>query len=168
MSFDLFLSAFRNGNSVPANREAALEVIRRHHLHPVDDRCGVKFADGSSADFHHEGLTDVHRAFEGGMLAIRQLSLPVATFVFELAAAAGYVIIPAMEPMCVLIPEAGQSRHLPRDLEDCKHIPVRRGEDVMAAIASGYKDWKEYHRTMFMQYQTATNAKSVPDRALLG
>ncbi len=64
---------------------------------------------------------------------------------FRVLALSGCVIVPAMEPACVLLPRDDLAAHLPADLTDGREqINVGSGPEVLAALRGGYESWKAY------------------------
>jgi hypothetical protein len=147
MSFDLFLVTFRNGDKATADATAAREVLERTRYghRPEFDAYDVSFDDGSSLEMYAGGLHGGDKPFEGGLFALRGLSGPIGSFIFDFARAAGCVIFPAMEPACVLLPRSDLAAHLPTDLgEDFQRIPVTSGAELLAALNGGYDAWRAY------------------------
>jgi hypothetical protein len=100
MSFDVFLTAFRNGAAVPADAEAARGVLARYDCRqqPGFNAYGVTFPDGSHVELFATGLDGTgEKPFSGGMFALRGITESVGTLIFEFAAAAGCVAMPADE-----------------------------------------------------------------------
>ena len=148
MSFDLFLTAFRNGAAVPANAAAALAVLQRydHTERPEFAAYSVTFADGSQVELYATGLSGLgEKSFDGGMFALRGITDAIGTFIFEFSSAAGCVVFPAMEAACVLVPSAVLGSHLPPDLtDDFPLVFVSSGPEVVAALHGGHAAWLAY------------------------
>jgi hypothetical protein len=148
MSFDVFLTAFRNGAAVPADAEAARGVLARYDCRqqPGFNAYGVTFPDGSHVELFATGLDGTgEKPFSGGMFALRGITESVGTLIFEFAAAAGCVAMPAMEQACVLIPRDDLPAHLPADLTaDFQAVPVSNGAEVVAALQGGHAAWLAY------------------------
>jgi hypothetical protein len=146
MSFDLFLVAFRSGAEATADVVGARSVLERfqHRHRPEFNAYDVDFADGSHVEMYASGL-DGGEPFDAAMLALRGFSNSIGDFVFEFSSAAGFVIFPAMEPACVLIPGGDLAAHLPADLgDDFQRIPVSSGAELLAALNGGYEAWRAY------------------------
>ena len=146
MSFDVFPISFRHGIGAPADATSA-NVVVQHHRYQHDGNAYVfTFDDGVQAELFARGLdgTD-EKPFAGGMFALRGISDAVATFILEFARASGCVIIPAMEPPCVLIPSEDLAVHLPSDLAaKMDHIVVNTGPELAAALNGGLNSWQAY------------------------
>src|SRR5262249_2048967 len=118
MGFDVHLMAFRDGKNASADAVASrmvLERVRYDHspdMHAYD----IDFDDGSHVELYSGGLDGNADAFGGGMFVMRGITSAITDFIFEFAHAAGCVILPAMEPACVLLPREGMAEHLPADM----------------------------------------------------
>jgi hypothetical protein len=147
MSFDLFLTAFRNGDVALADVAAARAVLERFQ-HSHDPEFGyyrVKFIDGSDVELFATGLDGGDEPFDGGMFALRGQSEAIASFIFEFSRAAGCVIFPTMEPASVLLPREDLAAHLPPVVNaDFRSIPVANGAELLAALDGGYDAWRAY------------------------
>ena len=149
MSFDLFLVAFQNGDKGLGDAAAARAVLDRvrHEHRPEFDAYSIEFDDGSHLEMYAGGLKGGggggDKPFDGGMIVLRGLSDAIAGFVFEFSRAGGCVVIPAMDPPCVLIPRDDLASHLPADF-DFNRIPVAGGGEVLAALRGGHEAWRAY------------------------
>ncbi|HEY1171104.1 MAG TPA: hypothetical protein VGH19_07055 [Verrucomicrobiae bacterium] len=146
MSFDVFTQAFRNGDSAPANAEAARAILSQvRHIHePEHDFYGVEFPDGSHLEIYAAGL-DGRESFTGVMFALRGTSEPIGNFIFEFTRASGCVLLPAMDPPCILLTDEAQERHLPPNLlENFQIIPISNGSELLAALEGGLDTWRAY------------------------
>src|SRR5262249_49384849 len=138
MSFDIFLMSFREGNEVPADREAALRILQRYDVRPSDgdDAYDIQFADGSRVEFFASNLSSEAESFAGGMLALRVLSPAIAEFIYELARAARLIIVPAMDSPCYLLTSNDLAAHVPDFKLEQKH--VGSAEELFIAIGGGF------------------------------
>lgn len=146
MSFDVFTQAFRDGDSAPANADAARSILSQvRHIHePEHNFYGVEFADGSHLEIYAGGL-DGRESFTGVMFALRGTSELIGNFMFEFTRASDCVLLPAMDPPCILLTDTDQERHLPPDLvENFQVIPISNGAELLAALEGGLDTWRAY------------------------
>jgi hypothetical protein len=146
MSFDVFAQAFRDGSGGAGDVAAARAVISTVcYKHNSEFRSyNVEFPDGSELEMYADPL-DGSKPFAGAMFALRALTDSVANFMFEFTRAAGWVLLPAMEPACILLVSEEQSKHLPEDLSaDRQVIVVSSGGELAAALDGGYDSWRAY------------------------
>jgi hypothetical protein len=146
MSFDVFAQAFRDGAAATANATAARAVIanERHKHDPQSNSYDLEFADGSHLAMYADGL-DGKKPFDSAMFAIRGISNALGDFIFRFSRAAGCVLLPAMDPACVLLTDQSQSQHLPAGMSDgFQVIPISSGAELLAALEGGYDTWRAY------------------------
>jgi hypothetical protein len=77
------------------------------------------------------------------MLEIRQFTPEVSAFVYEVARACDFVIMPPYDGPWLLI-SAEQEHHLPPSDEAWKTAVVGSAEDVHAWLRRGYEGWADY------------------------
>jgi hypothetical protein len=76
---------------------------------------------------------------------LREISDAVGAFIFEFAGAAGSVVLPAMEPACVLLPREDLAADLPADVsESFQPIPIASGAELIEALKGGYDSWRAF------------------------
>jgi hypothetical protein len=79
------------------------------------------------------------------MFALRGVSSSIGNFIFEFTRAAVCVLLPAMEPACVLLTSEHQSEHLPSGMaDDFQVIVISEGAELLAALEGGYETWRAY------------------------
>jgi hypothetical protein len=147
MSFDLFLATFRDGAKAPADAAAARAVLERHRYdrRPQFGAHDVHLADGSHVEMYAKGLDCGGEPFRGVMFALGELSEAIASFIFEFSRAAGCVIVPPMEPPCVLLPREDLAAHLPAAMGNAlRPIPVASGAELLVAPNGGYDGGRAY------------------------
>lgn len=146
MSFDVFAQAFRHGDAGTADADAARAILAPiQHAHEAQfDSYDIEFDDGSRLEMYAGGL-DGKKPFNGAMFALRGISDAIGDFIFRFTQAAGCVLLPAMEPACVLLTEESQSQHLPPDMHaDFQVIAIASGAELLAALEGGYDTWRAY------------------------
>jgi hypothetical protein len=146
MSFDVFLTSFRNGVSAAADSVAANAFLDRHTYRHDRRAYVVKFEDESQVELFASGLDGKgDKPFTGGMFALRGMTDSIGTFIVGFSRAAGCVIIPAMEPPCILLPREDLAAQLPNDLtEKMDQIIVIDGSELIAALKGGHAAWQAY------------------------
>ena len=146
MSFDVFAQSFREGVARTGNASSANAVLSKvsyQHEPEFDSYC-MTFPDGSHLQMYGGGL-DNEKSFDGVMFALRGMSEEIGRFIFEFTQAAGFVLMPAMEPACVLLTDESQRPDLPADLEaDFQIIPISSGPELLAALDGGFDTWRAY------------------------
>ena len=146
MSFDVFAQAFRDGDAATGNAVAARAVLSevRYNHDSQFDSFVVEFADGSHLEMYAGGLHG-NEPFNGAMFALRGISDAIGDFMFRFSRAAGCVLLPAMEPPCVLLTDESQSQHLPSGMsDDFQVITISSGAELLAALEGGYDSWRAY------------------------
>ena len=124
MSFDIFLQSFEDDQAAPGEPQAAWRVLEPFFAGaPSEGHVRVYTADGG-ADVYGVGSDAVLINHASGQL-IWQLMV-------EVAEAAGWVVMPAGCPVCVVREE--MISDLPADLRD-HAVVVRSGADVQEVIA---------------------------------
>jgi hypothetical protein len=79
------------------------------------------------------------------MFALHGLTQSAADFIFEFCDEAGFVILPAMEPACVLLTREDRNPHLPPAIcEGADVIVVHDGFELAAALDGGLSAWQSY------------------------
>ncbi len=146
MSFDVFAQAFRDGTAGTADAAAARAILSKipHRHDPQFNSYDVELADGSHLEMYADGL-DGQKPFTGAMFALRGISDGIGDFIFGFTRAAGCVLLPAMEPVCVLLTDEDQSQHLPSGMRgDFRVIVISNGAELLAALEGGYDTWRAY------------------------
>jgi hypothetical protein len=146
MSFDVFAQAFRDGDAGTADAAAARAIVSEfpHRHDPQFNSYDVEFADGSHLEMYAGGL-DGKKPFSGAMFALRGISDAIGDFIFRFTRASGGVLLPAMEPACVLLTNESQAQHLPSDMrDDFQVITISSGAELLAALEGGYDTWRAY------------------------
>jgi hypothetical protein len=159
LSFDVFAQSFRNGDATPADATAARAVMAtaRHKHDPQFNSYDVEFADGSHLEMYAGGLDGGEKPFDGAMFALRGVSSSVGDFIFEFTRAANCVLLPAMEPACVLLTHEHQSEHLPRGMsDDFQVMVISSGAELLAALEGGYETWRAYRDQVVQRHPGGT------------
>jgi hypothetical protein len=147
MSFDVFMQWFPPEAEPETARRQVREVLQRQ-AHSGPDEFGffvIDFPDGCSLEFSAKGLAGPGD-FTGCAFHIRGMSPLLVRFMFEVAKAGQFVILPAMEPFVPILTAAHQRDKLPPDLlQDCPEPVVCQSADELAALlGEGYTSWKRY------------------------
>ncbi len=159
MSFDIFLVAFRDGERINADVDAARSVLNCYQFKHTPELGAyiINFSDDSSLEMYCESLHDNDRSFSGGMVALRGLTKSVSTFIYDFSRAAGCVILPAMEPPILILPKGDLAVRVPKGIsENRKIIPVSNGLELLAVLRGGYEGWQAY-RDQVMKSQGDSN-----------
>jgi hypothetical protein len=146
LSFDVFAQAFRNGCIGIADDVAARAILSEYtHKHDAEyDFYNVEFADGYHLELFAGGF-DGKKPFDGGMFVLRGISDAVGDFMFRFTRASGCVLMPAMQPVCVLLTQENQEQHLPSGMrDDFQVITISSGAELLAALEGGYDTWRAY------------------------
>ena len=150
MSFDVFAQAFRDGDAAFADAAAASAVLAefRHDHEPEFNAYTIEFDDGSHLEMYADGL-DGKEPFRSAMFALRGTGGCIGDFIYRFTKAAGCVLLPAMEPACVVLTDEGQSRHLPSDMaDDFQIIAVSGGAELLSVLDGGYEGWRAYRNNV--------------------
>lgn len=167
MSFDVFAQAFRDGDAGVPDAAAARAILSQiPHAHdPQFDSYDVEFPDGTHLEMYAGGL-DGNKPFDGAMFVLRGISDAIGDFMFRFTRAAGCVLLPAMEPACVLLTDENQSQHLPPDmLADFQVITISSRAELLAALAGGYDTWRAHRDRIVGGPAGGTKPANAVDRA---
>lgn len=147
MSFDIHLMAFRKGQPVPANREAAQAFIDSidHKLEPDFNAYNLTLNDGTQIEMYATGLHTNAEPFQGAMIALRGLSNAICDFIYDFCVASSCIAIPKMDPGCVLVPDETMAIEFPEGFTDeFPVVHIRSGADVAVALEGGYDAWAAF------------------------
>ena len=161
MSFDVFAQAFRDGGAAVGDAVAARAVLSgvQYTHDPQFDSYDINFPDGSHLEMDAEGL-DGRKPFDGAMFSLRGISDAVGGFIFSFTRAAGFVLVPAMEPASVLLTNESQAQHLAPDLaNDLQVIVISSGAEVLAALQGGYDSWRAYRDRVVGQSESGSSGE---------
>jgi hypothetical protein len=151
VSFDVFAQAFRDGGAALGDFTAAQKVMakHRHSNDPQFNSYNVEFTDGSHLEMYVGGL-DGKEPFDSAMFALRGISDAIGDFIFDFTRAAGFALLPAMDPVCVLLTDQKQRPHLPAGMSDeFQVIVISSGAELLAALEGGYETWLAYRNRVF-------------------
>ena len=147
MSFDVHLMAFRNGVSSVGDAVSARRIVDAFQF-DLDSQLNVyriMLDDGARVEMYADGIHSDDKPFDNAMIALRGESESTYEFIFNFTNAAKMVAVPAMSPVCALVPCEALVGHLPDGFaDDIELIPVRNGREVSAALDGGYSTWKAY------------------------
>ena len=146
MSFDIFLARFERGELADAPRETVLAVLRmRRYTGP--DQFGfyaVELPDGNSVEFSARGL-ESEGPFQKCALHVRGFGSGVTEFLFDIAKAGRFAVVPAMDGNPVFLVESDMMADLPADmLEDLRPVLVTSASAMADGLFGGFKAWAEY------------------------
>ncbi len=117
MSLNVLLACFDNHEHAQAPRRAVLDLLARTE-HTGPDDAGfyqLAFGDGGRAEINPHCLAG-EEGSPGCAFHLGGLSPDVARFVYQVARAAGMVILPTVEDFHPILLDASQEGSLPRDL----------------------------------------------------
>ena len=146
MSFDIFLARFERGVLAEAPREAVWDVLRaRQHTGPDEFGFYVVQMEGhDSVEFSARDLQG-QGPFQKCAFHVRRFSGELAEFIFGVAKAGRFTVVPAMDGNPVILVEEGMSNDLPADmLETLRPVYVASARELGNALAEGFGAWAEY------------------------
>lgn len=148
MSFDLFLVHLQDGEPAPADRQAVLDVVRRH-TDASGDQFGfynVPFDDGSHVELSTKTL-ESDDAFTDCAFHLRSFTAPVIGFVYDIAMAGDFMLVNPQgggsdeSPATIIVTEA-QRRHL---WEGCENPRlVASAEELGQVLGCDVAAWQAY------------------------
>jgi hypothetical protein len=104
----------------------------------------VTFADGADVEFSAQGL-DGTQSFSGCAFHLRGMSAQVVSFVFDIAKAGDFVILPAMENFVPILSHPSQRTMIPKDLPEA--VLSESSSELEALLTGGYSAWRKYRDT---------------------
>ena len=184
MSFDIFLSCYKNRKSATANQAAVEQVLARTQYEGADGYYLIKLADGAVVEFSAKELrvspasvdpNELHKLPFGGRLVprgpafascaffVRGFTPQLADFIFEVARAGGFSIEAAGgDVLPTILVSESQRADVPHD-EERGAVVVDSGEDLMRLLTTSYEKWQAYRDQVMSG--TPTNEKPVTRRA---
>ena len=146
MSFDIFLARFERGELVDAPRGSVLAVLRTHRYSGPDQFgfYNVELQDGDSVEFSARGL-ESQEPFQKCALHVRRFGPGLAGFLFDIASAGRFAVVPAMDGNPVFLVESEMKADLPADmLRDLRPVLVSSASALADGLSGGFKAWAEY------------------------
>jgi hypothetical protein len=146
VSFDIFLARFERGELADAPREPVLAALRGHP-YTGPDQFGfyvVDLPDGNSVEFSARGLESKER-FQKCVFHVRRFGLGLPEFLFDIAKAGGFAVVPAMDGNPLFLVEKNMLADLPADmLQDLRPAFVTSATAMADGLSGGFTAWAEY------------------------
>jgi hypothetical protein len=129
MSLEIYLQAFESGDSAERDGEPVRRLLLAHAVAQDPEHSFVRVASGSdSADVH--GVPDAGEPVDGLMFS--RVEGRAFELIFEVARAAGLVVMPVGCPVCVAA--EAQIAHLPEDLAADGVVQIAGGDQLREII----------------------------------
>jgi hypothetical protein len=143
MSFDIHLIKFSKGEACELPRTRIQDVLATVSSKQLSDGFySIDLPGGSHVEFSARGLSGSH-PLKSCVFLMRGMSDAIVRLLFEMASAAGSVLIPTMEKNPCILVNADQRLELPSDfklpLVECSSV-----EELMRLLTGGYENWTRY------------------------
>ena len=132
------------GESVTDEERAALKEILASAGAPIPDEFGCylpQLSDGSSAEVFFSELEEGEE-FDGGMIALRGLSLELARFMYSLASAGNLAMLPAMEEAVPIVTSTDNAQRVASRWPEA--VVVKTPEELHMLLTKGFDAWKQF------------------------
>ena len=119
----------------------AVQLLLSQYGAESADECGYytpTFDDGTSIILHFEGLVDDPK-FLGGMISLRANSDAIVKFLFEIADAGNFVMIPMMEGNPEIDTKKTTADSVSGRMPDI--LVAQSAEDIALIISPGFEAW---------------------------
>ncbi|HCD35162.1 MAG TPA: hypothetical protein DER01_22355 [Phycisphaerales bacterium] len=137
------------------NSDAAWDVVSRYDCtrEPGMKAHLINFEDDSQLEMYVAGLTDADtQTFAQCMLALREITRPIAQFIFEMIRTCPCMAIPIAESGALMLPDAQYQEHLFEGLEELfEPVVVRDADHVMELLGPEFEQWEAYREQVMEQ-----------------